>query len=182
MKELFDEFKKYQPKIILQRFLRADFPNLNKSEGEVIEVQRSINIQNIDYFKNEQNKIASDELSPDFIDYENLNTFKKLCNHAMEISHHYRQIFFFLEFFSYIVQFFACSMILIPIKHKEIIASVLFFILAFHIFGEWSKLREKYAYLQLKFKLLSVSTDSNKFQTFIRYMIIYKNSNLQIDN
>lgn len=185
------DLKKYDLSIVFQRMKLRCKTRESKSE-DLIEVKRGVRLMKLD--KNKINEFLSEQNSVCCEAIENYNSFnsdenfKKMCKNAMEICLHYTKIFFFLEKFSRIVSEMSpvftviCGFRDFSLFQVVLISLIFFILILISMIGDWERLREKYANLYEKFKMLHNSNNDEKYCEFYRNVQIFNNSNLSIDS
>ena len=114
--------------------------------------------------------------------------FRAKCHEAMHLCKKYCYIYFFLEKISKISTVIApCFMFFVEYTRKInvisiLIAMIIFVMIAFiDIFGDWERLREKYAHLYYQFSILSNSKSPKRVIEFRKNAISFSNGQLFID-
>lgn len=134
------------------------------------------------------NNIESNKLESKDIDKVTDEEFIKRCKDAVKICRKHAYIFFIFEKVSKISETAATLFALIVASYrleiKQIVAAVIVFFLItlFDSFGDWGRLREKYARLHHLFELLALSKSETRVNDFRRYAISFGGNDLFIDS
>ena len=114
--------------------------------------------------------------------------FRKRCNDAKHLCRNYTYVFFFLEKISKGIEaasaIFAILVANYELSVKQIagIAIVMFVITIMDSFGDWGRLREKYAHLHHLFRNLANSKAETRIIDFRKYAVSFGSDELFIDS
>lgn len=178
----------------LIRFINAIkslFTGTEKSDSDIIVLERHERLSEEKFKKllltvEDGNRIENGDLEvvkKEITDIE----FRDKCLEARNLCKKFVFIFYLLEKFSFLVVMFS-SLFVIFIDSYDInridvtiICLFMFAIIVLNSFGDWGRLREKYARLHHMFRILSNSKEHDRIKKFQTYAYSFGTNDLFID-